>query len=164
MVGRGAYIGSGVRVGNHCKIQNYALVYEPAELGDGVFIGPAAVLTNDQYPRAINRDGSPKSAKDWKAVGVTIHEGAAIGARSVCVAPVTVGRWALVAAGSVVTRDVPDFAIVAGNPARQRGWVGRAGVPLEAVDSSTWKCPQSGEEYTQLPDGTLALTEELSHR
>ena len=164
VVGRGAYIGSGVRVGSHCKIQNYALIYEPANLGDGVFIGPAVVLTNDEYPRAINRDGTPKAAHDWEAVGVTVREGAAIGARSVCIAPVTIGRWALVGAGSVVTRDVPDFAIVAGNPATQRGWVGRAGRPLDAVDASTWRCPESGEEYTQRPDGTLALTEELSRR
>src|SRR5699024_1709845 len=72
IVGRGAYIGTGVRLGDHCKIQNYALVYEPAELADGVFVGPAAVLTNDQYPRAINPDGSLKDASDWEAVGVTV--------------------------------------------------------------------------------------------
>ena len=75
IVGRGAYIGTGVRVGDNCKIQNHALVYEPAELGPGVFIGPAVVLTNDTYPRAINPDGGLKSADDWHAVGVTIAEG-----------------------------------------------------------------------------------------
>jgi len=119
IVGRGAYIGSGVRVGKNCKIQNDALVYEPAVLEDGVFIGPAVVLTNDHFPRAVNPDGSLKSGHDWEPVGVTLKEGSAIGARSVCVAPVTIGRWATVAAGAVVTKDVPDFALVAGVPARR---------------------------------------------
>ncbi|WP_019819756.1 acyltransferase, partial [Saccharomonospora saliphila] len=124
VVGRGAYVGTGVRIGANCKIQNHALVYEPAELADGVFIGPAVVLTNDTYPRAVNPDGSLKSASDWDAVGVTIAEGASIGARAVCVAPVRIGAWATVAAGAVVTKDVPEFALVAGVPARRVGWVG----------------------------------------
>ena len=88
VVGRGAYIGTGVHVGDNCKIQNYALVYEPAYLEDGVFIGPAAVLTNDTYPRAINPDGSLKDASDWHAVGVTIGQGASIGARAPPSAPI----------------------------------------------------------------------------
>ncbi|MFD1506739.1 N-acetyltransferase [Georgenia yuyongxinii] len=134
IVGRGAYIGPGVHLGDNCKLQNYALVYEPATLADGVFIGPAAVLTNDTYPRAINPDGSLKSAHDWEPVGVTIETGAAIGARAVCVAPVTIGAWATVAAGAVVTRDVPAHALVAGVPARRIGWVGEAGVRLEPLD------------------------------
>ncbi|WP_311591044.1 acyltransferase, partial [Trueperella bernardiae] len=124
VIGRGAYIGEGVEMGNNCKVQNYALVYEPAKLADGVFIGPAVVLTNDHYPRAVNPDGSLKSASDWEQVGVTLETGASVGARSVCVAPVTIGAWSLVAAGSVVTRDVPPHAIVAGVPAKQIGWVG----------------------------------------
>jgi acetyltransferase-like isoleucine patch superfamily enzyme len=152
-IGRGAYVGPGVVIGDNCKLQNHALVYEPAELGDGVFIGPAAVLTNDEYPRAVNPDGTLKSADDWHAVGVTIREGAAIGARAVCVAPVTVGAWALVAAGSVVTKDVPDYALVVGVPARRIGWVGRAGRPLEA-DGDFWVCPASGDRYRE-QDGLL---------
>ena len=153
VVGRGAYIGTGVRLGNFCKVQNYALVYEPAELGDGVFIGPAVILTNDQYPRAVNPDGTQKSAADWDAVGVTVREGASIGARAVCVAPVTVGRWASVAAGSVVTRDVPAYGLVVGVPARRVGWVGRAGVPLERDDTG-WRCPVTGDRFEE-KDGTL---------
>ncbi|WP_309619655.1 acyltransferase, partial [Salinibacterium sp.] len=96
IVGRGAYVGSGVQVGDNCKIQNYALVYEPARLARGVFIGPAVVLTNDHFPRAINADGTPKSGDDWEPVGVDIREGASIGASSTCVAPLVIGRWALV--------------------------------------------------------------------
>ncbi len=148
IVGRGAYIGTGVRLGDNCKVQNLALVYEPAQLADGVFIGPAVVLTNDTYPRAINPDGSQKSAADWQPVGVTIDRGAAIGARAVCVAPVRIGAWATVAAGAVVTRDVPDFALVAGVPARRIGWVGMAGAPLREEDGH-WVCPLTGATYTE---------------
>lgn len=151
IVGRGAYIGTGVHVGDNCKIQNYALVYEPAHVADGVFIGPAAVLTNDHFPRAVNPDHTPKSAHDWIPVGVTILEGASIGARAVCVAPVTIGRWALVAAGSTVIRDVPDFALVAGTPAKRIGWVGRAGQPLRpaADEPNDLTCPVTGARYRQ---------------
>ncbi|MDO5721667.1 MAG: acyltransferase [Actinomycetaceae bacterium] len=157
IVGRGAYIGEGVKMGDNCKVQNYALVYEPAVLENGVFIGPAVVLTNDHYPRAINADGSIKSASDWDPVGVTILEGAAIGARSVCVAPVTIGRWATIAAGAVVTKDVPDFALMAGVPARRIGWVGHSGVKLQPVESEAdlYQCPQSGRQYKQVSETEL---------
>ncbi len=149
IIGRGAYIGDGATLGDNCKVQNYALVYEPAELGDGVFIGPAAVLTNDEFPRAVNADGSPKDGSDWHSVGVEIGEGAAIGARAVCVAPVRIGAWATVAAGAVVTRDVGDYALVVGVPARRVGWVGRAGVPLRESGEGVWRCPETGEEYLE---------------
>ncbi|HEV7148477.1 MAG TPA: acyltransferase [Pedococcus sp.] len=149
IVGRGAYVGTGVRMGDNCKLQNYALVYEPAVLEDGVFVGPAVVFTNDHYPRAVAPDGSIKTGDDWEAVGVTCRTGASIGARAVCVAPVTIGRWALVAAGSVVISDVPDFALVAGTPARRISWVGRAGVPLTRDEDGTWVCPATGATYIE---------------
>ena len=155
IIGRGAYIGSGVTLGDNCKVQNYALVYEPAALGKGVFIGPAAVLTNDQFPRAVNTDLSLKSGSDWEAVGVTIHDGASIGARAVCIAPVTIGKWALVAAGAVVTKDVPDYALVAGVPAKRISWVGRAGVPLEDIGNNLFRCPQDQSTYRQLSENEL---------
>lgn len=153
IIGRGAYIGTGVILGDDCKVQNYALVYEPAVLGQGVFIGPAAVLTNDTYPRAINPDGSPKGAHDWNPVGVTIGDGAAIGAQAVCVAPVVIGVWATIAAGAVVTEDVPAFALMAGVPARRIGWVGRAGIPLVEADGA-WECPRTSSRYEEA-DGVL---------
>jgi acetyltransferase-like isoleucine patch superfamily enzyme len=148
IVGRGAYVGTGVQIGENTKIQNYALVYEPAKLGKGVFIGPAVVLTNDTYPRSVSPDGSLKSAHDWTPVGVTIEDGASIGARAVCVAPLTVGRWATVAAGAVVTKDVPAFALMAGVPARRLGWVGKAGEPLRQ-EGDFWVCPATGSKYIE---------------
>ncbi|MGW1201464.1 acyltransferase [Streptomyces cyaneofuscatus] len=156
VVGRGAYVGSGVRIGDNVKLQNFALVYEPAELGDGVFVGPAVVLTNDQYPRSVDPDGKQKRGGDWEAVGVEVAEGASLGARSVCVAPVRIGRWAMVAAGAVVTKDVPDFALVVGVPARRIGWVGRSGVRLVAreAEPGVWECPRSGAVYEE-EDGAL---------
>ena len=157
VVGRGAYIGSDVIIGDLCKIQNCALVYEPAHLGTGVFIGPAAVLTNDSYPRAINPDGSAKAAQDWDAVGVTVDDGASIGARAVCVAPVRIGQWATVAAGAVVTKDVPAYAMVVGVPARRVGWVGRAGVPLVKGQADEFECPQTGEMYRETDTDTLVF-------
>lgn len=156
IVGRGAYVGTGVKMGNNCKLQNYALVYEPAVLEDGVFVGPAAVFTNDYFPRAVDPDGNLKRGDDWEPVGVTCKEGSSIGARAVCIAPVTIGRWAMVAAGAVVTKDVPDFALVAGVPARRIRWVGRAGVPLEAgATEGLWVCPQTGEQYLEQDNNTL---------
>jgi acetyltransferase-like isoleucine patch superfamily enzyme len=160
IVGRGAYIGTGVEVGDNCKIQNYALVYEPAKLARGVFIGPAVVFTNDQFPRAINPDGTPKSASDWEAVGVTVEEGASIGAKSVCIAPVTIGAWALVGSGSTVVKDVPAFALVVGNPARRVGWVGHAGHPLQKQANDEWLCPVSGRRYRQIDGSTLIEVED----
>jgi UDP-2-acetamido-3-amino-2,3-dideoxy-glucuronate N-acetyltransferase len=156
-IGRGAYIGPGVRLGDRCKVQNHALVYEPAVLEDGVFVGPAVVFTNDVLPRAVNVDGSLKTADDWHAVGVTVREGASIGARAVCVAPVVVGRWAMVAAGAVVTRDVPDFGLVVGVPARRVAWVGRSGERLEAESPGSWRCPTTSELYVE-SDGVLAIS------
>lgn len=158
-IGRGAYVGPGVVLGDHVKLQNYALVYEPARLEDAVFIGPSAVLTNDVYPRSVGVTGQLKRPADWHAEGVVVREGASVGARAVVIAGVEIGRWALIAAGAVVTRDVPDFGLVAGVPARRIGWVGRAGVRLLHDGGSRWRCPETGELFTEAA-GTLAMTED----
>lgn len=158
IIGRGAYIGSGVEIGDHCKVQNNSLIYEPARLGNGVFVGPAVVLTNDVFPRAVNVDGSLKTGADWDLVGVVIGDGASIGAGAVCVAPLTVGEWAMVAAGSVVTRDVAPYSLVRGVPARHVDWVGRAGSPLEK-EGPFYVCPETNEIY-ELVEGILRLKED----
>lgn len=152
IVGRGAYVGPGVVIGDNVKLQNYALVYEPAQLEDGVFIGPAVVLTNDTYPRSVDASGELKRSADWTPKGVLVREGASLGARAVVLAGRVIGRWSLVAAGAVVTRDVPDFALFAGVPARRIGWVGRAGEPLVEARAGRWRCPRTGEVYEEQSD------------
>lgn len=156
IVGRGAYVGPGVIIGDRVKLQNYALVYEPARLEDGVFIGPAAVLTNDLFPRSVDVTGDLKRPGDWEASGVVIREGASVGARAVILPGCVIGRWAMIAAGAVVTRDVPDFALVVGVPARRAGWVGRAGARLIGTIDGVWRCPQTGEQYTEFA-GILSI-------
>ncbi|MBI2764331.1 MAG: N-acetyltransferase [Chloroflexi bacterium] len=149
IIGKGVYIGEGVSVGANCKVQNYSCVYEGATLEDGVFVGPEVVFTNDRYPRAINPDGTLKAASDWECQGATVRYGAAIGSRSVILPGVTIGRWALIAAGSVVTNDVPDHGIVAGNPARSMGWVCVCARRLDAA----LRCPACARRYHRTETG-----------
>jgi UDP-2-acetamido-3-amino-2,3-dideoxy-glucuronate N-acetyltransferase len=162
IIGRGAYIGAGVVVADNCKIQNYALLYEPATLEQGVFVGPSVVFTNDRYPRAVNPDLKLKNSNDWEPVGVHVKEGASIGARSVCVAPLIIGSWAMIAAGSVVTKNVVDFALMVGVPAKRVGWVGKVGQKLVQDDNekSIFICPVTNSRYKQESQDLLV---ELSH-
>lgn len=145
IIGKGVYIGADVSLGANCKVQNYSCVYEGNTLEDGVFVGPEVVFTNDRYPRAINPDGTLKAASDWELEGTLVKYGAAIGSRSVILPGLTIGRWALVAAGSVVTKSVADHAIVAGNPARQRGWVCVCAHPL----TPALVCSECGRRYAE---------------
>lgn len=151
IIGRGAYIDTDVQIGENCKVQNNALIYSPAVIADGVFIGPGAILTNDLNPRAINETGALKSATDWKVQRVEILLGASIGAGAICVAPVTIGSWAMVGAGAVVINNVPNFALVVGNPAKQIGWVGKAGSKLDQSKDQENKfiCPITKSEYLE---------------
>jgi acetyltransferase-like isoleucine patch superfamily enzyme len=155
IIGRGAYVDAGVALGDRVKVQNLALIYAPAMVEDDVFIGPGVILTNDRYPRSVGPDDRLKRAGDWQAEAVIVRTGASIGARVVVVAGVCVGRYALVGAGAVVTRDVADFALVVGTPARRTGWVGHAGVRLVAQPDQQWTCPQTGRVYRQVDDRTL---------
>lgn len=130
ILSKGVYVDSNVSIGDNCKIQNFASVYHGVTIEDGVFVGPHACFTNDLRPRAINPDGSLKSGNDWNVSPTLIKRGAALGANSTIICGVTIGEWAMVAAGSVVTRDVPDYGLVMGNPARLRGHVCKCGNKL----------------------------------
>lgn len=157
VLGEGLLVDLGVRIGSRCKIQSNALVYHGALVEDGVFIGPAACLTNDRYPRAVTSEGRLKSEADWKVAGVTLRTGCSIGAHAVLVAGVVVGPWATVGAGSVVTHDVPAHAVVVGNPARQRGWACRCGHPLPAGDLAC----ACGLRFDRGPEGLRLAMEAL---
>lgn len=146
-VGRNVYVGPGVVIGKSCKIQNNALIYEPAEIADGVFIGPGVILTNDHYPRAVNIDLALKKPEDWVAVGVQVEKGASIGAGAICVAPLVIGQWALVGAGAIVTKNVKPHALVVGNPAKQIGWVSKSGQKLVPSNNGYLVCPENGTKY-----------------
>lgn len=124
-VGKGVYIGAHVHIGSCVKIQNYASVYEGVTLEDGVFVGPHVCFTNDQFPRAITPDGTLKGADDWQVTPTLVKYGASIGAGSIIRCGITIGAFALIGAGSMVTRDVPPHALVFGNPARQHSYVCR---------------------------------------
>jgi UDP-2-acetamido-3-amino-2,3-dideoxy-glucuronate N-acetyltransferase len=143
-IGKGVYIDRDVVVGNKVKIQNRASLYRGVTIEDGVFIGPHVAFTNDRYPRAITPDGRPRGDDDWQPEPTLVRYGASIGAGSIIVLGVTIGRWAMVGAGSLVTRDVPDQALVKGNPARVTGYVCSCGRPLmlssKGRTQDEWHC------------------------
>lgn len=122
-IGKGVYVDAHVRIGSNVKIQNHVSIFEGVTIEDGVFIGPHVCFTNDMLPRAITPDGNLKSADDWEITPTLVKYGASLGAGSIIVCGITIGEFALVGAGSVVTRNVPPHALVFGNPARQRGYV-----------------------------------------
>jgi acetyltransferase-like isoleucine patch superfamily enzyme len=127
ILGRNSFVDVDVSVGDHVKVQNNASLYAGVELEDGVFVGPHVTFTNDKIPRAVNPDGSLKTADDWHVGTTHVGPGAAIGAAAVVVTGVRIGAWAMIGSGTVVTRDVPDHALVVGNPGRVVGWVTAAG-------------------------------------
>lgn len=133
VLSKDVYIDTGVHIGDNVKIQNGVSIYHGVTLEDGVFCGPHCVFTNDRQPRAINPDGTLKSGDDWNLVRTLVRHGASIGAHATIVCGVTIGRWAMIGAAAVVTRDVPDHGIVYGNPARLRGFVCPCGARLQLL-------------------------------
>ena len=165
IIGRDAFIDEGVHLGDRVKVQNGALVYHGVTVGNGVFIGPGAILTNDRFPRAITPTGELARGDDWTVSPIELLDGCSIGAGAVVVAGTKIGRFATVGAGSVVTRDVPNFALVAGNPARRLGWVcacgsrlTEAGGQVAAANPLTelpLGCPRCSRSYTFTNAGNL---------
>lgn len=151
IVGKNTYIDFDVTVGDRCKIQNNCSIYHGASLGNGVFVGPHVVFANDRTPRAVNPDGSLKSASDWTVTETRVEDGASIGAHSVVLPGVRLGKWCMVGAGSCVTRDVPDHGLAFGNPARLHGFVcacGRKGEDPKAAGAKvTLSCPTCGKRF-----------------
>ncbi len=148
VLGQGSFVAGSVVIGDGCKVQNNVSLFDGVTLEDEVFLGPSCVFTNVKHPRAAisRRDAFEPTL---------VRRGATIGANATLVCGVTIGRFATVGAGAVVTRDVLDHALVVGVPARRVGWVGRRGVPLIGErDGETWRCPESDARY-RVVDGAL---------
>ncbi len=146
ILSKGVYIDAGVRIGKNVKIQNNVSVYHGVTIEDGVFVGPHACFTNDKRPRAINPDGSLKSAEDWVVSPIRLREGCSIGANATITPGVTIGRFAMVGAGAVVTRDVPDYGLVVGCPARLVGHVCPCGERLPDGPAGALRCSACGRQ------------------
>jgi acetyltransferase-like isoleucine patch superfamily enzyme len=147
ILGKDVYIDFDVVIGDNVKIQNGAYVYHGTVLESGVFVGPGAVFTNDRTPRAINPDGSLKGNDDWQVGQIRVCFGASIGAGAIILPNVTIGRFAMVGAGAIVTRDVSAHTLVIGNPARQLGYVCRCSARLVEDTKGHFQCPQCDEHY-----------------
>jgi UDP-2-acetamido-3-amino-2,3-dideoxy-glucuronate N-acetyltransferase len=141
VLGQNVYVGSDVTIGNNVRIQNNVSVYDGVELEDFVFCGPSCVFTNDRYPRS-------EFLRQADFLATRVRRGATLGANSTILCGVTIGRYAFISAGAVITKDVPDYALMLGSPALQRGWMSRHGQPLvESGAAGGYRCPTSGWLY-----------------
>jgi acetyltransferase-like isoleucine patch superfamily enzyme len=149
ILGRGVVIDLGVQIGDNVKIQAGVFIPRGVTLESGVFVGPGVIFTNDLRPRAITPDGRLKQDTDWQIGRSCVRYGASIGAGAVVLPDLTIGRFALVAAGAVVARDVPDHGLVAGNPARRVGYVCRCAATLSGGEQGRYRCPSCHDEYDE---------------
>ncbi len=138
ILGKDVYVDAAVVIGDDCKLQNFATLYRGVTIGNRVFVGPHACFTNDPHPRAV----SP----DWQVVPTKVEDDASIGANATILCGITIGRFAMVAAGAVVTKDVPAHALVAGVPAKRIGWVCECGRPLDR----SMRCAHDGRTFPAL--------------
>jgi UDP-2-acetamido-3-amino-2,3-dideoxy-glucuronate N-acetyltransferase len=149
VLGQNVMVGPDVRIGNRCKIQNNVAVYKGVELEDDVFCGPSCVFTNVTNPRSeiVRKD---------EFLPTLVKRGASIGANATIVCGHTLGRYSFIAAGAVVVSDVPDYALMAGVPAKRIGWMSRAGARLGA----DLVCPLDGTRYQETANGELVAVED----
>jgi acetyltransferase-like isoleucine patch superfamily enzyme len=164
IIGKGAYVDFEVVIGNHCKLQNGVYVYHGAQIEDGVFLGPGVMLLNDKNPRAINPDGTLKSDTDWEVSPTRIGYGAGIGGGAIILPGVSVGRWAIIGSGAVVTKDIPDYGLAYGNPARLKGFVapnGKQVVVKEKGAGLVKMITLDGNEEVEIPLTVYQQKEEI---
>ncbi|MDX1479289.1 MAG: acyltransferase [Saprospiraceae bacterium] len=151
-IGQNVVVSPDVTLGNNVKVQNNVSIYTGVTCEDDVFLGPSMVFTNVINPRsAVNRRGEYTATK--------VRQGASIGANATIVCGVEIGRYAFIGAGAVVTRDVPPYALVVGNPARQTGWMSEFGWKLEFDDQGYARCPESDEQYALRDNVVRKITE-----
>jgi acetyltransferase-like isoleucine patch superfamily enzyme len=143
ILGKGVFVDIDVWIGDRCKLENGVNCFHGSRVEDGVFLGPGSQLLNDRRPRATTPSGTLKAPADWIVSGVTVREGASIGGAAIVLPGVVVGRWAMVGAGSVVTRHVADHLLVFGKPARPAGYVCRCG---ERLAAGTTMCAACGTQ------------------
>jgi len=149
-LGHSVYVDTGAVVGNNVKLQNRVSIFRGVTLEDGVFVGPHASFTNDKYPRSITPDGVPVQDEDWQPEKTLVRYGASIGAGAVVLPGVTIGQWAMVGAGAIVRKDIPDYGLVVGNPGRLVGYVCRRAHRLR-FDGVLWRCSECNDTYNLPP-------------
>ena len=149
-LGYGVYVDRGTLIGSKVKLQNRVSVFRGVTLEDGVFVGPHATFSNDRYPRSVSPDGVLLGDEDWTPQQTLVKYGASIGAGAIILPGISIGRWAMIGAASLVTRDVPDHGLVTGSPAQLVGYACRCGHRLVPHDAG-WYCPLCNDTYALPP-------------
>lgn len=149
MIGKDVYIDHHVVVGDNCKIQNQALLYNRLEIGNNVFIGPQVCFANDRNPRAVGASSQAKKSRNWNVGRIRVKEGASVGAGSILIPNITIGKWAMIGAGSVVTKDISDYELVFGSPAIVRGYVCQCGKKIsKPIKNNLYICKHRGHKIS----------------